>query len=102
MMPYTPIEVSASSTSRPALTSASTTPSSNGITAQAANAGASASTGASWYRKRLALVGTISSLNSILNTSAKAWIQPMPNMPPTNCGPWRTCIQPITLRSDSV
>jgi hypothetical protein len=101
MMPYTPIEVSASRASRPALTSASTTPSSKGTTAQAAKAGASASTGASLYRKGLALLGTISSLNSILNTSAKAWIQPMPKMRPMYCGPWRTCIHPITLRSAS-
>ena len=102
MMPYTPIEVSASSTSRPALTLASTTPSSNGMTAQAASAGASASSGASRYRKPLALVGTTSSLNSILKTSAKAWMKPMPMKPPMNCGPWRTCIQPMTLRSARV
>src|SRR6267154_1696434 len=47
--PYTPSEVTAITYSKPALTSASTTPGANGITAQAASDGIITSTGASRY-----------------------------------------------------
>src|SRR5690625_408319 len=70
-IPYTLMALSATTSSRPASTSASTTPSANGMTDQAASAGISASSGASRYRNVLALSGMISSLNSILKTSAK-------------------------------
>ena len=44
-----------------------------------------------------AFAGRMTSLNNSLNTSAKAWKMPMP----TYIGPWRTCIQPISLRSQT-
>ena len=47
MMPYTPIDVTAMTKSRPALTLATTRNSLNGMTAQATSAGAKAKTGAS-------------------------------------------------------
>src|SRR5688572_6453593 len=70
MMPYTPSEVIASRYNRPALAFDNTAFASNGTTAQAANAGARVSSGASLYRNDSALVGWITSLNSSLNTSA--------------------------------
>ena len=97
MMPYTPSEVIASRYSRPALAFDSTIFASNGTTAHAANAGASAINGPRMYMVFCALAGIRTSLNSSLNTSAKAWNMPMP----TYIGPWRTCIQPISLRSQT-
>jgi hypothetical protein len=94
-MPYTPSEVIASRYSRPALAFDSTSFASNGTTAHAANAGTSATIGARMNSDFCALVGWMTSLNSSLNTSAKAWRMPQP----TYIGPWRTCIQPISLRS---
>src|SRR3546814_6977555 len=49
------------------------------------------------YSTRCALVGWMTSLNSSLNTSAKAWNTHRP----TYIGPWRTCIQPSSLRSQT-
>ena len=95
MIPYTPSEVIASRYSRPAFAFDSTTFASKGITAHAAKAGTSVISGARRYRKGCATVGCTTSLNSSLNTSAKAWRMPLP----TYIGPWRTCIQPISLRS---
>src|SRR5690606_40440711 len=95
--PYTPIEVIASRYSRPALALDSTTCASNGTTAQAANAGTRALSGASSYRTGCAWVGLTTSLNSSWKTSAKAWNTPQP----TYIGPWRSCIQPISLRSQT-
>ena len=43
------------------------------------------------------LAGWMTSLNSSLNTSANACSTPRP----TYIGPWRTCIQPISLRSQT-
>src|SRR3546814_713785 len=95
--PYTPSEVIASRYSRPALAFDSASCASNGTTAHAANAGTSVISGARMYSTRCALVGWMTSLNSSLNTSAKAWNTPRP----TYIGPWRTCIQPSSLRSQT-
>src|SRR5690606_19120649 len=95
--PYTPSEVIASRYSRPALALDSTSCASKGITAQAANAGASVISGASRYSALCALLGWITSLDSSLNTSAKACSTPQP----TYIGPWRACIQPMSLRSQT-
>src|SRR5690348_358758 len=76
MMPYTPIEVIASRYSSPALTLASTSLSSNGITAQAANAGASAINGAMTNSALLDFAGVSVSFSSSLNTSANVWARP--------------------------
>ena len=92
-----PSEVIASRYSRPALAFDSTTCASNGTTAHAAKAGTRATIGASRYSTGWATVGCTTSLNSSLNTSAKAWRMPLP----TYIGPWRTCIQPISLRSQT-
>src|SRR5690606_38529263 len=83
--------------SRPALASDSTTCASNGTTAQAANAEITATSGAATYSTGCAAAGVTTSLTSSLNTSAKAWNTPMP----TYIGPWRTCIQPSSLRSQT-
>ena len=56
--------------SRPALTSASTTPGSNGTTAQAASAGMIVITGATKNRPLLAAVGRMISLKISLTASA--------------------------------
>src|SRR4051794_14147371 len=96
MMPYTPIDVIASRYKRPALMLASTPFSSNGITAHAANAGVSASNGASTNSSLLDFAGIRYSLSNSLNTSANVCSRPAG---PTLFGPMRTCIQPSTLRS---
>lgn len=97
MMPYTPSEVIASKYSRPTLALDNTSFASNGTTDQAANAGARVSSGAMMNIALCELLGCRISLNSNLKTSAKAWKMPMP----TYIGPWRTCIQPISLRSQT-
>src|SRR4051794_3274143 len=96
MMPYTPIDVIARMYRRPALMSASSHVSLNGITAHAARAGANDSIGAMKNSARLAPDGTTISLNSIFSTSANGCNSPSG---PTRFGPMRTCIQPMTLRS---
>ena len=75
----------------------STSFASNGTTAHAANAGTIVINGARMNSVFCAIAGWITSLNSSLNTSAKAWRMPLP----TYIGPWRTCIQPISLRSQT-
>ncbi|MNI77347.1 hypothetical protein D3C73_1336320 [compost metagenome] len=92
-----PSEVIANRYSRPALALDSTICESKGTTDQAAKAGARVISGASRKIALLALLGCRTSLNSSLKTSAKAWKMPMP----TYIGPWRTCIQPISLRSQT-
>src|SRR5205085_10682732 len=66
MMPYTPIDDSASTYIRPALMSDSTSVSLNGTTAHAASAGPSDRSGAMKKRYRLAPEGTTISLNTSL------------------------------------
>ena len=76
--------------------SAITNDGSNGITAQAANAVSSDSTGASRNSSQLALAGTMTSLSSILITSAKGCSTPFQ---PTRWGPSRFWMKPMILRS---
>src|SRR5690606_993616 len=71
----------------------------NGITAQAASAGISTMAGATTYSTLCAALGKMTSLVSSFNTSAKGWNKPRG---PTRLGPVRTCIQPISLRSQNV
>ena len=99
MTPYTPSEVIASMYSRPALTLASTTPSTNGTTAQAASAGAMARIGASRNRQLVRARRDDDFLDQQLEPSAIGCSSPSG---PTRFGPMRTCIQPMTLRSASV
>src|SRR3989344_6217742 len=87
--PYTPMEVSARMNSRPASMLESHRLSVNGITAHAAIAGANVRIGANTNRNRLALVGTMISLSSSFNASAKGCHQPLG---PTRFGPLRTCM----------
>src|SRR5246127_2100861 len=68
--PYTPIDVTAITYSRPALMSASTTPGANGITAHAVIAGIITIAGAVKYRILSACVGAITSLNISFKASA--------------------------------
>src|SRR5688572_12354515 len=70
MTPYTPTEVSASTYSSPAFTSAITRFGSSGITAQIANAGISVIIGAIWNSTLLEALGITTSLISSLMTSA--------------------------------
>src|SRR2546430_8804378 len=63
MTPYTPMEVSDSRYSRPASAFDTTTVGDSGITAQAANAGTSATMGASRNRNLLEFVGMMTSLD---------------------------------------
>src|SRR4029077_2569555 len=103
MTPYTPMEVSDSRYRRPASAFDTTTVGDSGITAQAANAGTSVITGASQNSALLDFAGMTTSFRSSLNTSANGW--PTPGSSPkmrTRFGPRRSCIQPITLRSQSV
>ena len=79
--------------------SARTSVSENGMTAHAASAGASASIGATKNSARLAPEGTTISLKSIFSTSANGCSSPKG---PTRFGPMRTCIHPMTLRSQNV
>src|SRR5512146_261566 len=75
----------------------------SGITAQAANAGMRAIMGATRKRNLLEFVGMTTSLVRSLKTSANGW--PSPGKRPkmrTRFGPRRSCIQPMTLRSQSV
>src|SRR6267142_4653474 len=97
--PYTPIELNARMYSSPALMSASTTSGAKGITAHAASAGVSISTGASRNRPLFALVGTMISFISSFTPSAIGCSSPAG---PTRLGPMRIWIQPISLRSHSV
>ena len=63
----------------------------------------SAMAGASKNRNLFAFAGRITSLISSLMTSANGW--PRPGNKPksrTRFGPRRSCIQPMTLRSQSV
>ena len=68
---------------------ASTMVSLKGITAQAARAGAMDSTGAMTNRKRLELVGMITSFINSFRASAMGCSQPRG---PTRLGPMRTCM----------
>src|SRR5947208_7723366 len=70
MTPYTPMEVSDSRYSRPASAFDTTTVGDSGITAQAANAGTSATMGASRNRNLLEFVGMMTSFTRSLITSA--------------------------------
>ena len=85
--------------SRPALTSASTTPGSNGTTAQAASAGMIVITGATKNRPLLAAVGRMISLKISLTASAIGVSRPSG---PTRFGPGRICDHAMALRSHSV
>ncbi len=67
-----------------------------GITAQVASAGVSDNSGAITYRNLFDCDGTMTSLNSSLNTSANGCSSPFG---PTRFGPTRACMLPITLRS---
>src|SRR6187549_3377482 len=71
----------------------------SGTTAQTANAGTSAKTGAVRNKNRFALRGTTISFKSILMTSANGCSTPFQ---PTRFGPMRTCIQARILRSQYV
>jgi hypothetical protein len=99
MMPYTSIEVMASSSSRPALTFASAACGPNGITDQAARAGMMVMTGPIRNRLVVAFAGITISLSSSFRPSASGCSRP-PG--PTRFGPTRIWIQPISLRSHSV
>jgi hypothetical protein len=79
--------------------SASTQPSSNGITAQATSARMKVSIGAIRNSARLAPDGITVSFRSSFNPSANGCNSPKG---PTTFGPLRSCIQPMTLRSASV
>src|SRR5256884_4110019 len=70
MTPYTPMEVSDSRYSRPASAFDTTTVGDSGITAQAANAGTSATMGASRNRNLFEFVGMMTSFTRSLITSA--------------------------------
>ena len=70
MMPYMPSEVIVRIYSSPALTLASAMPSSNGTTAHAASAGASAMTGATTNRNLLDPLGMMISLRNNFTPSA--------------------------------
>src|SRR5258706_1726309 len=94
--PYTPIEVNARTTSRPASTLATTQFGVNGTIAHTAIAGATDSAGAIRNKALLAPVGTICSLSSSFTASAIGCRVPQG---PTRLGPRRTWIQPITQRS---
>jgi formate hydrogenlyase subunit 4 len=79
--------------------SASTSVPENGITAHAAKAGVTASTGAIRKRYLSDLVGMIISLNINFRTSAIGCNKPLG---PTRFGPTRTCIYAMTFLSASV
>jgi hypothetical protein len=98
MMPYTSIEVIASSSSRPALTLASADSGPKGITTQAASAGMMVMIGPMMNRLGVAFAGTTISLSSSLSASAIGCSRPSG---PTRFGPTRMWIQPISLRSHS-
>src|SRR5207302_444209 len=70
MTPYTPMEVSDSRYSRPASAFDTTTVGDSGITAQAANAGTSATMGASRNRNLFEFVGMMTSFTRSLSTCA--------------------------------
>ena len=74
--------------------SASTRPGPNGITAHAASAGISITTGARKNSDRSACDGEMISLIISLNASAIGCSSPSG---PTRLGPMRICIQPISL-----
>src|SRR5690625_4367844 len=95
-IPYTPREVMASTYSKPTFMSASTQPSLNGMTAQTAKAGTSASNGARMNKVLLAAQGIVIPSLTSLPASARGCSNPQM---PTLLGPLRTCIQPSTLRS---
>ncbi len=82
--------------SSPALTSASTTPGANGITAHAASAGMMTMTGARKNSTLSACAGVMTSLVISFSASAIGCSSPSG---PTRLGPTRMCIQPISLRS---
>ena len=75
--------------STPASTLAIENPGHSDMTAQAANAGISASSGATMNRKRFERVGITTSLISSLITSAKGCSRPFG---PTRFGPMRACM----------
>ena len=79
--------------------SASTVSGPNGTTAQAASAGMMVMTGPSRNSGLLAAVGRMISLKISLTASAIGVSRPNG---PTRLGPGRICVQPITLRSQSV
>ncbi len=80
----------------PTLISATTSPSPNGITAQATRLSRKVSIGASMNTTRLAPDGMIVSLTSSLRPSAIGCSRPNG---PTTIGPCLSCMAPITLRS---
>ncbi len=80
----------------PTLMSASTQPSSNGMTAQPMRLRMKVSIGAATNTTRLAPAGRIVSLNSSLTPSAIGCSRPNG---PTTLGPLRSCMAAITLRS---
>ena len=80
----------------PTLMSASTQPSSKGITAQPIRLRMKVSMGAAMNTTRLAPDGRMVSLNSSLTPSAMGWSRPKG---PTTLGPLRSCMAAITLRS---
>jgi hypothetical protein len=102
MMPYTPIEVSASTYSSPASMFANTLSGDSGITAQMASAGIKREERRRAEQELFASAGMMISLNSSLNTSANGCASPGKSpKKATRFGPLRNCIQPMTLRSRS-
>ena len=79
--------------------SAITSPSPNGITAQATSAKMKVSIGARMNTALLAPAGRMVSLTISFSASANGW-----NMPkgPTTFGPLRSCMKPMTRRSARV
>jgi hypothetical protein len=99
------MDVMAITYSRPASTLASTSSGSNGITAHAASAGISESTGAIRNSTLFEPEGMMISFVSSFSASAIGCARPPSQRIPkkvTRFGPRRTCMKPITLRSASV
>jgi len=120
-IPYTPIELMASTNRKPIGTSATTmgigpwwtkrpsgprvtskssgSGAAKGITAERSRAGMNDMAGASWNSQRLASAGAVSSLRMFFTPSAAGCSRPPQ---PTRLGPNRFCIHALTLRSMSV
>src|SRR3546814_722653 len=97
--PYTPSDEIANRYRIPTLMSASTSPASNGITAQAIRLRRKVSIGAARKITLFAPDGRMVSLASSFTPSAKGCSRPNG---PTTFGPLRSCIAAMTLRSKKV